>query len=162
MTKQQLRQDLLQKRSAMTLEIVKNHSQKIFDKLTDYIEQGDFKNLHIYESIASNNEVDTREAITWLENHHPEINIAIAQTKKPYGLPKDQNYDLVIVPVVGFDLSGNRIGYGGGYYDKFLASNQCLVKIGLSYDICEVESIPTEDHDQKLDMIITEDHVISF
>jgi 5-formyltetrahydrofolate cyclo-ligase len=68
--------------------------------------------------------------------------------------------DIVIVPLLAFDLNGNRIGYGGGYYDATLqalrAQNDKLIAVGLCYARqAVIFKLPTEDHDQKLDWVIT-------
>lgn len=73
-----------------------------------------------------------------------------------------EDLDLVIVPGVIFDRSGNRVGYGGGYYDIYFAHLKCEVKkIALAYDIQVVESLTTEDHDVRVDAIITEKEIIT-
>lgn len=69
--------------------------------------------------------------------------------------------DVVIVPMVGFDGAGHRLGYGGGYYDATLASlrsrNKKLLVIGVAYAMQRVENLATEPHDEKMDMIVTDD-----
>ena len=62
--------------------------------------------------------------------------------------------DAVIVPALAFDKSLFRIGYGGGFYDRFL-SGISAVKIGICYDFCVVEDFFPESHDVKVDYIIT-------
>jgi len=65
---------------------------------------------------------------------------------------------VILMPLLGFDKQGNRLGYGKGYYDKALAPLLLLapvLKIGLAYDMQEVPFIPTDSHDQKLDWVIT-------
>lgn len=57
------------------------------------------------------------------------------------------DYDLILVPGLAFDLLGNRIGYGAGYYDRFLAEHPSSQKIGLAFDFQLVNSIPSESHD---------------
>lgn len=70
--------------------------------------------------------------------------------------------DVIFVPVVGFDRWGWRIGYGGGYFDRFLAGATggvpCLV--GLAYGFQEVDEVPAEPHDCRLHYVITEGGVI--
>lgn len=63
--------------------------------------------------------------------------------------------DLVIVPLLGVDLDGNRLGYGKGFYDRFLKNTKAL-KIGLCFHDFIFKKVPTEQHDVKLDGIITE------
>ncbi len=62
---------------------------------------------------------------------------------------------LCIVPAFAYDNSGNRIGYGGGYYDRFL-SLQSVPTIGLCFEECIAEKIPAESFDVKIDCILTE------
>lgn len=69
---------------------------------------------------------------------------------------EDSNVDLVILPVVAFDEGNNRIGMGGGWYDKFLELKKDSYKIGLAYIKQKVGKIPTEIHDVKMDEIFAE------
>lgn len=68
---------------------------------------------------------------------------------------------LLIMPGVAFDLECNRIGYGGGYYDKYLAEHKALYSIALAYEIQMVDKLEPEGFDVKPDMIITEKRVIT-
>ncbi len=73
--------------------------------------------------------------------------------------PKD--IDMVIVPGVAFDLKKNRLGYGAGYYDRFLKNiKENCYKVGVGFEFQIVDEICTDDNDIKLDMIITEKRVI--
>lgn len=63
-------------------------------------------------------------------------------------------FDLVLVPGVAFDLSGNRLGRGKGFYDRILATASG-VKCGVAYDFQLVDEIPTESHDAKVNFIFT-------
>lgn len=70
---------------------------------------------------------------------------------------------ILIIPVVGFDAMGTRLGYGGGYYDRTLAAlRQRPLRVGLAFAAQEVETIPRGPHDVPLDMVVTEEGVISF
>ena len=64
--------------------------------------------------------------------------------------------DALLIPVVGFDKDCNRLGHGYGHYDKGLSKIIPSIKIGVGYSFQEVEHIPTEKHDIKMDYIITE------
>lgn len=79
--------------------------------------------------------------------------------------------DLLFVPLVGFDLDGFRLGFGGGYYDRLLARDgECSVvrqslkplRVGLGFGCQQVEKLPQEPHDVPLHYVITEDGVICF
>jgi 5-formyltetrahydrofolate cyclo-ligase len=68
--------------------------------------------------------------------------------------------DLILVPGVVFDESGNRIGHGVGYYDGLLKNSKNACHIGLAFEVQIVDSIPAEEHDVKVDKIVTEERVI--
>ena len=70
------------------------------------------------------------------------------------------NIDLVITPSIVFDKNGYRLGYGKGYYDKYFATNKHKASIGLSYDKLLQEKVPTDKHDKKVDIIITEEQTL--
>ncbi|MBQ4067448.1 MAG: 5-formyltetrahydrofolate cyclo-ligase [Clostridia bacterium] len=65
---------------------------------------------------------------------------------------------ICIVPALAYDLQGFRLGYGGGYYDRFLESF-LGVTVGITYEECLAERLPREGHDKKTDYIITESRV---
>jgi 5-formyltetrahydrofolate cyclo-ligase len=68
--------------------------------------------------------------------------------------------DLIIVPGLGFDLNFNRLGYGGGFYDRILGKiGKKAKKIALAFDLQIFDNIPTCLHDLKVDIIITESHI---
>jgi 5-formyltetrahydrofolate cyclo-ligase len=81
-----------------------------------------------------------------------------------YGIPEPVSNkivypDILLVPLVAFDKKLNRIGYGGGFYDRYLKRLKRIKKIitiGLAYSFQEVKKIPINDYDIKLDFIITE------
>ena len=68
---------------------------------------------------------------------------------------------IILIPLLGYSKSGFRLGYGGGYYDKYLSKNGIgdVKKIGIAFSFQEVEEIPVEDHDERLDWILTEKHL---
>ena len=89
----------------------------------------------------------------------------------PYGIlepdcsdpwPADQ-IDLVIVPALAFDRLGNRLGRGGGFYDRFLAQeNMHAVTCGLAFHEQLLDEIPTDHHDQPVDLLVTDREVLRF
>ena len=67
--------------------------------------------------------------------------------------------DVVLVPLLAFDATGQRLGYGGGYYDRSLSAlraQQKITAIGIAYAGQELPALPTHDGDQRLDAIVTE------
>lgn len=68
--------------------------------------------------------------------------------------------DIILVPIVGFDAHKNRLGYGGGYYDRTLATLPNAQKIGIAFACQELDAIPTNKHDIQMDSIVTEVEII--
>ena len=85
-----------------------------------------------------------------------------------YGIPepeaKDLVYpDIILVPLVAFDKNLNRLGYGGGYYDRLiekLSKKKKIIKIGLALSVQKIEKVPINKYDQKLDFIITNEYIV--
>ena len=83
-----------------------------------------------------------------------------------HGIPepisnKTKYPDILLVPLVAYDKNLNRIGYGGGFYDRYIArikKKKMFITIGLAYSFQEVKKIPINEYDIKLDFIITEKH----
>ena len=74
---------------------------------------------------------------------------------------RPEELDVIVVPGVGFDRGGGRIGYGKAYYDSFLKTVPASVpKIGLAFECQVVDKIPLEPHDRRVDYIVTEHDVI--
>jgi 5-formyltetrahydrofolate cyclo-ligase len=77
---------------------------------------------------------------------------------------RDPKYrDLMLLPGLAFDFRGNRIGYGAGYYDKYLATHrsESFYKIALAYDFQVVDRIPADEYDIRVDKIITPTRIIT-
>lgn len=71
------------------------------------------------------------------------------------------NVDLAVIPGAGFDYSGSRIGYGGGYYDILLAGRKKEMPIiAIAYEEQLIDKIPSEKHDVRVDIIVTDERVI--
>lgn len=75
-------------------------------------------------------------------------------------LPADSPEALVAVPGVAFDRAGCRLGYGGGFYDRFFLKEPGHLKWGLSYGFQMAERIPSEPWDQKMDAVLTPDEIV--
>ena len=76
-------------------------------------------------------------------------------------IPADpQDVDVIILPMLGFDRAGGRIGYGAGYYDRFLSKTPGLFKIGIAFACQEVEHLPTDENDVRMDLIVTEEGIV--
>ena len=85
-------------------------------------------------------------------------------TINKYGIPepisnKVKYPDILLVPLVAYDKNLNRIGYGGGFYDRYIKKikkNKKIITIGLAYSFQKVKKIPINEYDIKLDFIVTE------
>jgi len=67
----------------------------------------------------------------------------------------DEN-SIILVPGVVFGRDGYRIGYGGGYYDKYLTRAAAKLNVGVCFDFQLIKSVPFDDHDVRVDLIVTE------
>lgn len=182
--KKKLKQKILEKRDALSDKIISGKSSKIMKKLFSLPEFKKAKNILFY--VSFNNEVDTCNAIKKSINKK---NIIVPVTDKKnrklilsklshfedlengcFGIlePKKRkikkinkkDIDLVIVPGIVFDVFGHRIGYGHGYYDRFLKTLNKIPLIGLAYEFQVIAKIPAESHDVPVYKIITEKKVI--
>ena len=78
---------------------------------------------------------------------------------EPIGTIYNGPIDIIIVPGVAFDRNLNRLGFGKGYYDKYL-SNKEIYKVGICFSEQLVDTLPSDDHDIKMDLVITEKELI--
>ena len=103
--------------------------------------------------IAKNNKMDFYQ---WSLKEPLKIN--------KYGIPESFSNkkiypDIILIPLVGFDSHLNRLGYGGGYYDRYISKfqdNDKMIKIGIGFSFQKVKSLPINKYDKKLNFIITE------
>ena len=64
------------------------------------------------------------------------------------------------MPGVAFDKNKNRLGHGGGYYDRFINKGNKLFKLAVGYDYQILDSIPVDEHDERVDTIVTETSIL--
>ena len=170
---------LLEKRDATSFDLIQIHSEKIHSRLKKIKSFTNADSIGCYYSIGS--EVQTKPIIQELLNQKKKVSlpkvtndILVFKTindldkleKGNFGIlePKDdwsdeKSFDIILVPAIGLTKDGVRLGYGHGYYDKFLA-DKSVTKIALTYNKQIVKSIPTSDHDIKMDWIISESESI--
>ena len=97
---------------------------------------------------------------SWSRNHPLKIN--------KFGIPEPVSSkifypDILLVPLVAYDVSLNRLGYGGGYYDRYIEKIEKVkkvIKIGLAYSFQKISSIPINQYDKRLDFIVTEKEIL--
>ncbi|MEN8433235.1 5-formyltetrahydrofolate cyclo-ligase [Clostridium septicum] len=95
-------------------------------------------------------------------NNLMEDNYGILEPNSFEGSIEKDKLDLIIVPGVVFDLKGNRIGYGGGYYDRYLSEIKLNSnRVALAYELQIKNSIDVDEYDINVNYIITEDRIIN-
>ena len=140
-----------------------------------------FKNFGGY--YPSNCEIDDLEILYFLEKNNYNISLPVIKKNNQmdffqwsnneplkinrYGIPEpiSQNIsypDILFVPLVGFDNKLNRLGYGGGFYDRYIdkiEKNKKIIKIGLAFSYQQLKKIPISLHDRSLNFIVTEKEI---
>lgn len=186
MDKKTIRKSVLELRQNIKDEERGVWDKSIFDLLVNSKIYKDAKSIFIY--VSCKDEVDTKKVIKYSLNNgksvyvpktyiHEKVMTAMKINSLDelivdnYGIlePKfvDKNnigiyFDIIIMPGLAFDKIGNRIGYGGGYYDKYISKlNYQVLKIALAYDFQILDNIEVEDHDIRVDYIITNKRLIT-
>ena len=67
---------------------------------------------------------------------------------------------VLFMPLLGFNTNGDRLGQGGGFYDRWLAAHPATLAIGMAWDVQEMDDLPVEDHDMPLAAIITPTRIL--
>lgn len=132
-------------------------SKQVCSNLIDSFSWSDYRSINVYDSIVSNHEIDLKQFINWIDQGSFDINL-IVQNKKP--IFTTDKVEAVIVPALAADLKGNRVGYGGGGYDRYLTTLPDATKIIVCYEELIFDCLQTEDHDIKGDYVVTENRVL--
>ena len=188
-TKAEIRKRILETRTNLTDDEVAAKSEAILQKVLKTPEYMEADNILLYADY--NHEVMTRgifeDAIMRKKRvYFPKSDkltnsmlffqtVSVKQLEKGFmGIPEPKenmqlcykfNPDedtLVILPGVAFDTRGFRLGYGKGFYDKFLSSRRQLSTMALAFACQIVDEMPDEEHDIKMDKIVTEEIIYSF
>jgi 5-formyltetrahydrofolate cyclo-ligase len=169
MDKTELRSHLKQLRQNLSNSEQLESSQQICRQL-EAIDWSKVRNLHCFEPITKLGEVDITGFIATLQTQYPKIQLYTSRlidgdwkivSWKEHRLAQALQFDAVVIPMLGFDSSLHRIGYGGRYYDTFLATQKHARKIGVCFEQGRVQYIPAKPHDIALDIIVTEANVYS-
>jgi 5-formyltetrahydrofolate cyclo-ligase len=183
-TKAKLRTKIHEERLQFTERHQKECSREIVRLLKNVRLLSSSKIVHVYLPIPVKNEVDSWGLIEWLLANGHEVWTSYLPLDKTndgfckvtadttygigrYGIPMpnepvrtDCAPDVVVLPCLAVDEAGNRLGYGSGWYDKFLSTHPEALRIGIAYNQFVLDDLPHNEHDQKLDMIVTETQVI--
>ena len=187
MYKKELRQKYKALRSELSLEEIENNSLSVANKLLQ-LDIWDRLYFHLFLTIEEQKEIDTEFILQILAGKDKEIVVAktdfnlIQMThylltdntkfrKNEYNIPEPvdgievpvSKIDVVFVPLLAFDTKGNRVGYGKGFYDKFLSQCQPkTIKIGLSFFEAEEEIEDVYTDDIHLDYCVTPNKIYTF
>ena len=176
MTKDEIRAAAIRGRRALSHEDITEKSSAISTRLMPFLKKANTVMCYI----AAFNEPRTADIIRQLYAAGKRIVVPVSDAstctihpsylsspdrlkKGEYGIPEPLEYipaeiediDISIIPGIAFDKSGMRIGFGMGYYDRFLSDFKGT-KIGLCYELQLYDSIPHDSHDVPMDIIITE------
>ena len=177
MNKENLRKKYLYIRRNILPEDKEKYNKEIFEKIINLQEYIENKLILTYVSLKD--EVDTLKLIEYSLSIGKKVAVpkcigkemrfkyltSISELKEGYfGILEPINNNIVdefsesicIVPGICFDRDSNRIGYGGGYYDRFLSTYEGI-KIGITYKECMCEKIDSDKHDIKVDKVIYND-----
>jgi 5-formyltetrahydrofolate cyclo-ligase len=184
-SKTEIRKRLISLRNSLSTEEITAGSNEIVARLMRIEEIRKAATLMVYVSFGS--EVRTDDLIRWCWREGKRIVVPFCNVESReltacridgfdeletghYGIraPKEGllrpveggEIDAILVPAVAFDRRGYRIGYGGGYYDRFLPRAPQAVKIGVAFASQIIEEIPVDGHDLPVDVIVTEREVI--
>ena len=177
MNKSEIRKKILKKRKEnyfKNLSINKN-------KFLKFLKNIKLNNKIIGGYYPYNYEIDILEILKLLEKKNYKISLPKIKKKNQmnffewsfndplsinkYGIPEPISKkiiypDVLIIPLVAFDNELNRLGYGGGYYDRYIAKSfkkKRIIKIGIAYSFQKLNKIPINKYDIRLDYIITEE-----
>ncbi len=180
MIKSKLRSKILKLRKAYHNRDLKINPNKVL--LFFKKKKINFKNLGGY--YPCNYEIDDLEILNFLRKKKFNISLPVINKNyqmdffewslkfplkiNKYGIAETLSFnkvhpDVIFVPLVAFDKQLNRLGYGGGFYDRYIdkiKNNKKVIKIGLAFSYQELKKIPTNKYDKKLDYIITEKEII--
>jgi 5-formyltetrahydrofolate cyclo-ligase len=187
MNKEELRKIYQLKRKELSILQTEQKSQAICEVFFNSFEFSKISVVHLFLPIKNKNEVNTYCIIERFSKEYPSIKLAVPKIdgndfdsflftpstelkENSLGVPEPVNgipiaatqLDLVILPLVAYDRSGNRIGYGKGYYDRFLSNCQPhVIKAGISFFEPE-DKIEADSFDVPMDFCVTPSKLYSF
>jgi len=188
MKKDELRKEYRSLRMALSINEVSEKSHAIGKTIADRFLEG-IGSVHVFLPIAKNNEPDLWSLIEFLHESRPDISVVTSvshaenRNMQHYLLEKDtvlelnefkipqpvgakafdpKKIDMVLVPLLAYDATGARVGYGKGYYDKFLASIPEALRVGISFFPPSENIEDAEEHDVRLDCCVFPEAVCFF
>ena len=159
MTKKQLRKYIKPKIQLMTSQEKDFESLSIMEKLIRHPLYSQSHRIGIYQHLPD--EVKTNHIIEKCREDnkiifYPKItnSVMVMEMETEMSGNSNDQIDLLIVPGRAFDKNGNRLGRGGGYYDRYLEEHPSILTVGICFDCQIVNKISVEKHDKRVDVII--------
>ena len=181
MLKDKLRKKILKLRKIAH----KNNNSINFSKIYKFLKNKRLLKKSIGGYFPVNNEIDDLSILKCFSDRKYQISLPVIKKNfnmdfykwsfedplkiNKYGIPEPLTKkliypDIILVPLVAFDKNLNRLGYGGGYYDRLISKiskRKKILKIGLAFSIQKINSVPITRYDKKLDYILTNKHIFS-
>lgn len=133
-----------------------NMQQLVYRSIVDLLHQtAGIKRALLYRSFSQWRETNLAK----LKDDFVDIDFIYAPITKDADLPTDI-FDIIFVPLYGFNQQGYRLGHGSGWYDKLLSAQTGALKVGVGFEACQISFTP-EPHDIPMDIIVTESQVRS-
>ena len=154
------------------------------DKFISFLKIIELNNKNVGGYYPSNYEIDDLNILDFLEKKNFKVSLPIIEkenqmnfykwsNKDPlkinkFGIPEPVSTkiiypDILLIPLVAYDSNLNRLGYGGGFYDRYIEKIEKIkkvIKIGLAFSFQKISSIPINQYDKRLDFIVTEKEIL--
>lgn len=150
-SKGKLRSCLLTWRSNLNLELVREKSLEVCQRAYEGFDWSSVRRVCCYKVLEGSGELDPSYLLERLARREKTPQVVLVDVSQQALEPKGQ-FDVIIVPVVGFTTDNHRLGMGGGWYDRFLSTQPGARKLGLAYKEALVQ-FSAEGHDIALDVV---------
>lgn len=180
MLKSKLRKKIFKIRKSKNNQNIKLSFKKIFNLL----KKKNIKTKSIGGYFPVNFEIDDLDILKKFEKKQYEISLPVIKKNfdmdfykwsfneplaiNKYGIPEPSleslKYpDIILVPLLAFDERLYRLGYGGGYYDRYIekvSKKKPFIKVGLAFSVQKIDNVPITKYDKKLDYIVTDKYIL--
>ena len=154
------------------------------DKFIYILKTNKFNNKNVGGYYPSNYEIDDLNILDFLEKKNFKVSLPVIKKENQmnfykwskrdplkiniFGIPEPVSTkiiypDILLIPLVAYDSNLNRLGYGGGFYDRYIEKIEKIkkvIKIGLAFSFQKISSIPINQYDKRLDFIVTEKEIL--
>ena len=162
----------------------KNNLKIDFNKVFSLIKKNNLKKKTVGGYFPVNYEIDDLEILNEFDKKNYQVSLPVIKKNfqmdfykwsfsdpmkiNQHGIPEPSSKkkiypDIILIPLVAFDNNLNRLGYGGGYYDRViekLSRRKKILKIGLAFSVQKINNVPVTRYDKKLDYIVTDKYIL--